>query len=264
MEWTPDQVKLIKDTICAGSTDDEFKLFLYTAKRTGLDPLVRQIHAVKRWSSELKREAMAIQVGIDGYRVIAERTGTYAGQDAPVYTFTKDFELESATITVYRLVAGMRVGFSAAAFYEEYVQTIKDGGANRMWSKMPRVMLAKCAEALAMRKAFPNDLSGIYTDDEMSQAGEPKHHAPVTTTAEVVESHSAPATTNGDKRPSNEELPDTIAELEAAIERAGVSTAGQLVELRKIAGGQAIIAKMTMIAQRNYHQELKKLASQIK
>lgn len=175
MDWTPDQVKLIKDTVCAGASDDEFKLFLYTARRTGLDPLVRQIHAVKRYNTILKRDAMTIQTGIDGYRVIAERSGTYAGQDAPVYTMDDKGNIESATITVYRIICGHRVSFSASAYFHEYAQTYRDRQTgdtklNPMWEKMPRVMLAKCAEALAMRKAFPNDLSGVYTNEEMQQA----------------------------------------------------------------------------------------------
>ena len=256
MDWTPDQVKLIKDTICAGSTDDEFKLFLYTAKRTGLDPLVRQIHAVKRWNSELRRESMAIQVGIDGYRVIAERTGNYAGQDAPVYTFNKDNGLDSATITVYRMVSGTRAGFSATAFYDEYVQSTKDGHPNRMWQKMPRVMLAKCAEALAMRKAFPNDLSGIYTDDEMAQAGEPKQPPVTTGHAEDKPAQAPPKQTIDQNRVDDEQMAEAITILEAEADCGGISL-DELSKLRLSNGGSSDLDKMTKIGRRNYHRKLK-------
>lgn len=168
--WTPEQVQLIKDTVAKGTTDDEFKLFMYMAKKSGLDPLAKQIHALKRWNSQANREVMSVQTGIDGYRLIADRTGALAGIDNPVLEFYENGFIQAATVTVYKIVQGLRVGFSATAYYDEYVQTKKDGSPNAMWSKMPKSQLAKCAEALALRKAFPNDLSGIYTHEEMQLA----------------------------------------------------------------------------------------------
>ena len=183
--YTTEQLQLIKDTVAKGATDDELRLFLYTAKRTGLDPLTRQIHFIKRYDGQLRREVGTPQTGIDGFRVIAERSGEYAGQDAPVFTYTEDGDVDSATVTVYRFLHGERVAISATAFFEEYMQTTKEGIPNRMWSKMPRSQLAKCAEALALRKAFPQDLSGVYTFDEMAQAD--------VQTEPVESSHAAPS-----------------------------------------------------------------------
>lgn len=169
-----EQIELIKATVCKGATTDELKLFLYTANRTGLDPLTKQIHAVKRWDSKLGREVMSIQTGIDGYRAIAERTGTLAGIDDAVFEQGMDGKPAKATVTVYRMVGGTRVPFTASARWSEYKQEYKDKSGTYvlapMWKKMPYLMLAKCAEALALRKAFPNDLSGVYTNEEMSQA----------------------------------------------------------------------------------------------
>jgi phage recombination protein Bet len=165
-EFSPEQIDLLKRTICKGSTDDEFTLFIGQCKRTGLDPFARQIHAVKRWDGKQKREVMQVQVGIDGYRLIAERTGLYAGNDDPV--FDDEDKPRKATVTVYKLVGGVRCPFTASARWEQYYPGEKQGF---MWNKMPHLMLGKCAEALALRKAFPAELSGLYTTDEMQQQG---------------------------------------------------------------------------------------------
>lgn len=169
-EWTQEYKQLVKDTYCKGASDMEAKLFLNACQRTGLEP-GKQIYAVKRWDSGLKREVMSVQTGIDGYRLIAERTGCYAPGREPTYSYDKDTKLVSATAYVKKLTKdGTWHEVSATAFYEEYVQKTKEGLPTKFWKQMPHGQLAKCAEALALRRAFPSELSGLYTQDEMAQA----------------------------------------------------------------------------------------------
>jgi phage recombination protein Bet len=160
-EMGNDKLELIKKTVAKGATDLELELFLHACKRTGLDPLMKQIYCIKRG------DKMAMQTGIDGYRLIADRTGKYAGSDEPQYVLADDGWPEVASVTVTKMVDGVPCKFSASARWKEYCQE-----SSPMWKKMPFLMLGKCAEALALRKAFPAELSGVYTHEEMMQADE--------------------------------------------------------------------------------------------
>lgn len=153
-------------------SDEDLMFFLYTAKRTGLDPLLKQIYAVYRWDTRLGAEKMTIQAGIDGFRLIAQRTGEYAGQDEVVFDPIDESlpHPAKASVTIYKMLKGARVPFTASARWSEYVQLTKEGKIQGLWSKMPYLMLGKCAESLALRKAFPNELSGLFSDVEMAQS----------------------------------------------------------------------------------------------
>lgn len=152
--------------------DEDLYYFMYVAKRTGLDPMVKQIYPVYRWDTRIGKEKMTIQVGIDGMRLVAERTGQYAGSDDAIFDAEDQTHPNKATIVVYKVnkITGERMPITASARWTEYAQTDRDGKIMGLWGKMPYLMLSKCAEALALRKAFPNELSGIYTDEEMAQA----------------------------------------------------------------------------------------------
>jgi len=178
-EFNREQLDLIKQTVAAGTSDLEFAMFMEVSRTLGLNPLQKQIHAVMRWDSRTKKEKMVIQTGIDGYRLIAARTGAHLGTTDPVYgPANKQGFPEWAQVTTRRLVQGHIAEFPATAFWEEYVQTTKDGGPNSMWKGRPKGQLGKCAEALSLRKAFPAELSGVYSDIEMQQADSEQHTQP--------------------------------------------------------------------------------------
>src|SRR6476646_151450 len=175
IDFNNDQVDLIKKQIAPGTNDDHLKLFLYQCRRTGLDPLTRQIYCMLRNAKNKEtgqyEKKMTIQTSIDGFRVIAERSGDYGGQGKPVFC-EQDGRLISAEVTVYRFRGDIRYEAAVGvAYWNEYVP---QSGQDQMWLKMPHTMLSKVAEALALRKAYPQDLSGLYTNDEMQQSDNPE------------------------------------------------------------------------------------------
>lgn len=172
-KMSTDEIDLIKKTVAVGATDTELKMFLYQANRTGLDPLARQIYFLKRRVKNNRGgydEKATIQSSIDGFRVVAERSGNYAGQDEPEFQEDTNGKPVLAKVKVYKFDSngGRYVASVGVAYWKEYCPPT---GQDFMWQKMPHTMIAKVAEALALRKAFPQDLSGLYTSEEMDQSG---------------------------------------------------------------------------------------------
>ena len=168
------QIDILKNSICKGVSNEEFEVFLMACTKTQLDPFMKQIYAVKRKSKKPDGswgETMTIQTGIDGYRLIAERTGCYAPGPESTYSYDSDGKLSSATSYIKKQTRdGTWHVISASAHIDEFCQKTRDGNPMGMWGNMPRTMLAKCAEAQALRKAFPAEMSGVYTKEEMEQA----------------------------------------------------------------------------------------------
>ena len=209
---TPDalsaeQVELIKRTIAKDATNDELALFVAQCNRTGLDPFSRQIYAIvpQRWSNGVasrdNSKPVRTQVSIDGFRLIAERTGQYSGRLGPYWCGTdgewrigkdgKPLPWLAAEAPAAALVGALRHDWTeplwAVARFKTYAQTKSSGDLTQTWEKMPDLMIGKCAEALALRGAFPQELSGLDAEEEMGQADNP---AP------------APATSSTTTRPS--------------------------------------------------------------
>jgi phage recombination protein Bet len=163
-------LEIIRHAFCQNLTNLEYDLFIHICRHTRLDPILKQIYPIKRDGK------LTTQTSIDGFRLVAERTGRYSPGREATFTYDKDGYLFSATSYVMKMTPdGTWHEVSATAFWKEYVQEFKDKqsgiySAGKFWKKMPHVMLAKCAESGALRKAFPADLSGLYTKEEMGQA----------------------------------------------------------------------------------------------
>jgi phage recombination protein Bet len=169
--WSATQLAALKQIGVENAANGDLAVFLNYAQRTGLDPFARQIYMIGRRSNGGTK--WTIQASIDGLRIVAERSGDYAGQAGPEFCGPDGVWRDTWTSTeppVAARVGVLRHGFTAplyaVAYYDEYAQ-MSNGQPTQMWASKPRLMLAKCAEALALRKAFPNDLAGLYTADEM-------------------------------------------------------------------------------------------------
>lgn len=188
-EFTPNQVATLRHIGVAGATEADLHVFFHQCQRTGLDPFTRQIYMIGRPSSRnvngqwIKEIKQTIQTGIDGYRLIGRRAADRAKESISVKPPQwahpeggwRDIWLPAWGMPVAAKVTILRGGqeFTGVALFDEYKQTKRDGGLTQMWAQRPAGQIAKCAESLAWRMGFPQDLAGIYTEEEMGQADNP-------------------------------------------------------------------------------------------
>jgi phage recombination protein Bet len=180
--WSPEQLAVLRHMGVEGAPQAELQVFHHQSKRTGLDPFSKQIYMLSRRQKNRQGQwetKWTIQTGIDGYRLTghraAKRDGVTLGYGPTEWCGPDGVWREvwaSAEPPVAARATVLRDGqpFPAVAHYDEYAQKDGQGNVNAMWRRMARGQLAKCAEALALRKAFPADLAGVYTDAEMHQA----------------------------------------------------------------------------------------------
>lgn len=185
----------IRNVLAPDLNDQELQLFAIVAERSRLDPFAKQIYAIKR------KGRVTFQTGIDGFRSSAEETNEYRGSDEPEYgaVIEKPFpHPEWAKVVVHRQFAnGEWLHQPATVYFDEMYPGDEQGF---QWRKMPRVMLGKCAEAAAFRKAFPKRFSDVYTPEEMDQAAASEMARPVGPTARerVAERRAVLEATIGD------------------------------------------------------------------
>lgn len=169
-------MKMLRDVVCKGHTDEEFQFFMAIAQRYNLDPMLKQIYSVKRWSKVEGKEVQSFQVGIDGFRILAHRTGLCAGIASPTFTYVKDKngnpsrQVETATCIVKKILPNGLVGeFEATVWMNEFYVPGKKG-SNPFYETKPHVQLGKVAEVHAIRRAFPVETGGIYSPEEFEGA----------------------------------------------------------------------------------------------
>lgn len=206
---TPEQIDLVKRTICKNATNDELQLFLHQCHRTGLDPLSRQIYFQKYKNNTTGKDEVVFITAVDGYRAIANRSGVYAGSDDPV--FDNEEKPRKATVTVYKMVQGQKCAFTASARWDQYYPSSEKKAF--MWKKMPHLMLGKVAEALALRKAFPAELSAVYTEPEMDQAENQKSEPAIEIYTGTAEQNAQLKTWCEEFAIAKEDKPKILAEI---------------------------------------------------
>ena len=169
-------IGVLQTSLYPGAAIGSVKMVLGYCKAAGLDPMQKPVHIVPMWDKNTKATRDVVMPGIGLYRTQAARSGQYAGVTDPEFgpDVTETIGGVEITfpawckVTVKRLLGNQVVEFAAREFWKEnYATAGKDSAApNAMWKKRPYGQIAKCAEAQALRKAFP-EFGSAPTADEM-------------------------------------------------------------------------------------------------
>jgi phage recombination protein Bet len=175
--FQPAQIALISKTVAQGAPLQELAMFLHACHELRLDPLLRQAYWIRRKSREQVNGQWqdvykgTLQVGIDGFRALADRQGNYAGSEPPTFSDWLTIpDKDGATldvpgraqVRVWKIVQGRSCCFTGEANWSEFYPGAGPNG--QMWRKMPKHQLAKCAEAQALRKGWPAVLGSMAMD----------------------------------------------------------------------------------------------------
>lgn len=170
IEVTSDQTAIARNTVAKGLSDDEFAVYLYNCQRQGIHPLDGLLIPIVRNDNEAGGKKLTFVTTVDLLRSRAAETDVYAGSEDPVFEHDAEGKPISACVVVWKFVQGQKCSFAATARYAEYVPAEKQAF---MWKSKPHVMLGKCAEGLALRKAFPKELAGLYLAEELQKEPQP-------------------------------------------------------------------------------------------
>lgn len=248
--WTPQQLAALQAIDIAAPPTD-MALLLHHCQRTGVDPWARQIHLVARKTKD--GIVHSVQMSIDGMRLAAsradERTGGGHSYEETLWCGPDGVWQESWLSTAPPLAAKVCVvrdghRFPVVAHLAEYQPTNRDGVPTGLWGRMPALMLAKCAEALALRRAYAKDLSGLYTADEMAQANTTPTTQPVAPPPGGEE-----AAAQGKPTPPAPATAPQLAEMRDLMAAAGMDGATALALAREAAGKPGLASATELTAE---------------
>lgn len=201
LRYSAEELQIITDMYCKGASQHEINVLVHASQRLGLDLISRQMYGIMRWNADLGRKVLTIQVGIEGFRSQADRTGLWMGCSEPLWLNEKGEWLDFWLLKKWGLPVACKILVSrrgwedraAIAYWDEYAQLTKDRSLTSMWAGKPLTMLSKCAEALGLRKTFPTHIGSVHAPEELEWEVDQPIDGEVTLAAPVKGPSAPPA-----------------------------------------------------------------------